>query len=344
MAKLVNFGVETAYGQGSTPSVAVNSSGVVVEVHEEKGSSLWYHVGRLNESKSITWGKSIHYDSGKRPRVAIDNDGYVVEVHQSQSYSTLWYHVGKVNVETNSINWGLTQSQKYDDGERPAVAINDNGKIVVVHETSAKLSFFPMFYRTGDIDKASGRIQFNQSVKYGTGRYPAVTMNKSGKVLAIHNDVRPRQSGLWYYIGTLSGDRVNFGQSNYYNDGDQPSVALINDGQVITAHRYGNELMFHPGTLSDSTLLIGDGRCYQEGVDPSVAAAILVGSAHLVEVHAKSSSLYFHSIHVPSIGGHSKYSSTNTLKDIHPFIYSETSAIECKHHLALCCKPHPQLH
>lgn len=44
---------------GETPTIAINSQGVVVEIHESNGSSseLWTHVGQHNGT-AITWGDS----------------------------------------------------------------------------------------------------------------------------------------------------------------------------------------------------------------------------------------------------------------------------------------------
>ncbi len=43
---------------GETPTIAINSQGVVVEIHESNGSSseLWTHVGQHNGT-AITWGR-----------------------------------------------------------------------------------------------------------------------------------------------------------------------------------------------------------------------------------------------------------------------------------------------
>ena len=111
---LSDFGIAHELGPGTTPSIAINNEGIVVEVHakvKDSGSTLYYRASKLQKATngdgkitlSIDWDKEYHYDSGIQPRVALNNKGYVVLTHQAQSTREVWYRVGKVDVGSMCI-------------------------------------------------------------------------------------------------------------------------------------------------------------------------------------------------------------------------------------------------
>jgi hypothetical protein len=59
-AQRLQWGDTVKYDTGTFPSVSMNSSDVVIEVHQsEKESRLYYHVGKLGRSNGVvTWGRS----------------------------------------------------------------------------------------------------------------------------------------------------------------------------------------------------------------------------------------------------------------------------------------------
>jgi chitinase len=157
---------------GAPATVALNDSGLVVEVHPSEGLSnaLWYRAGRINGT-AIDWsngGDSINYDTGGRPSIAMNNHGMVVEVHPSQGLSNdLWYRVGQV--VNDLIQWGNdSQSIRYDTGVRPSVAVNDDGLVVETHESQGLSK--ALWYRIGVV--IGGVIVWgngNQSIHYADG-------------------------------------------------------------------------------------------------------------------------------------------------------------------------------
>ena len=93
----VFFGLASNYDTGSIPTVALNRSGTVLEVHKSETTfGLYYHVGQLDRM-TVTWGPSRHYDDGNEPRCALNASNTAVEVHKSQVRGALFYHVGKVS-------------------------------------------------------------------------------------------------------------------------------------------------------------------------------------------------------------------------------------------------------
>lgn len=166
-------GESTKYDTGERPSVAINNSKIVVEVHKsERYDTLWYHVGNVNGYK-VNFGKSKQYDSGIRPSIDLNNNGLVVEVHQSESHESLWYRIGEV--EGRRIKWrNDEESVKFDKGKRPAVAITDDGRVIVAHQRSDTL-----WYRTGQV-KGDTINWFGESKQYERrGVTPAIACNEN---------------------------------------------------------------------------------------------------------------------------------------------------------------------
>ena len=185
-ADSINWGNSINEGTGRYPSVAINTNGVVVEVHEHHNNDeLWYRVGMVDtDSKTINWGSSHKYDTGLQPHVAIDDSLNVVENHKSQNHDTLWCHVGKVDADRKTITWG--SSHKYDSGTSPSIAIYSNPPCAVeVHKSQ---SHDTLFYRHGKADTNSKTIYWGPSFKYDTGKDPQIAVDASGsKVVEITN-------------------------------------------------------------------------------------------------------------------------------------------------------------
>jgi hypothetical protein len=126
----------TTPNQGSSPSVAINTEGLIVEVHDSGDSStptLWYWIGKLDpDGKTIHWLNNDKYDNGCYPTVALSDSGDVIETHQAnRSDARLFQRVGKVVVNNNvpSIQWEDifaqgTLAYEYDLGRSPSVAFN----------------------------------------------------------------------------------------------------------------------------------------------------------------------------------------------------------------------------
>ena len=166
-ADSITWGNSINEGTGRYPSVAINSNGVVVEVHERLNREVWYRVGMVDtDSKTINWGSSYKYDSGVQPHVAIDDGLNVVENHISQNHETLWCHVGKVDADRKTIIWG--SSHKYDSGMSPSIAIYSNPPCAIeVHKSQ---SHDTLSYRHGKVDTNSKTIYWGPSFKYDTGK------------------------------------------------------------------------------------------------------------------------------------------------------------------------------
>lgn len=97
-AQTLIWSTPVKYDKGDQQGVAVNSSGVIVEVHKSEGyfgSTLWYHTGRM-VARKVTWGKVQKIDQSSIPggalttwpSVALTNDNYVIVVFSEGRFRT----------------------------------------------------------------------------------------------------------------------------------------------------------------------------------------------------------------------------------------------------------------
>lgn len=221
------------------PSIAINNSGLVVEVYESSGGhTLWCKVGNvvadnnINGGKRIDWGESWQYDGeGTWPSVAINDHGLVVGVHTTDQ-ANLWYRVGTYNSSSSpAIDW--RKSIWYGGGEHPSVAINNNGLVVEVHQSEA----LGVSYRVGRVADDGIRINWGDEIKYDNGIKPSVAINNDGLVVEVHQS----ESGdtLWYRgTGQVNDTNKTITWSNAesqdYSNGQSPRVACNGEFAVET--------------------------------------------------------------------------------------------------------------
>ncbi|HEX6749828.1 MAG TPA: hypothetical protein VF092_21225 [Longimicrobium sp.] len=140
----VNFNPDDGPDDGYNPSVAINASGQVLEVHESGLGDLWYWAGQLNADNTITWTAHGQYDSGTRPTVALGDDGFVVETHTGSGGSSVYQRLGQLVGSTLTwTDWLQTgnPSHYFDDGVAPSVAFR-GGAAVQVHTSEWSSDLF----------------------------------------------------------------------------------------------------------------------------------------------------------------------------------------------------------
>lgn len=186
---------------------------------------------------------------------------------------------------TASFGIGL----KYDNGTQPAVAINNNGKIVEVHKSQA---YNKLWYHTGQTKQMD--VIWSPSYQYDDGITPAVALNDQGLVVEVHQS--QGSATLWYHVGQLSGDKVNWGGSNKYDTGITPAVALDKDGWCVEVHKseYNSGLWYRVGQVCPGNQIFwGPSRKYDNGCLPKIA---LINQGIIVEVHQSqgAATLWYH--------------------------------------------------
>jgi hypothetical protein len=284
-AQTLQWGLDQKYDDGINPSVAVHSSGLVLEFHQSGLgiTDIWYHVGMLNGT-SVTWGGSQFLgQKGNWATVAISKDGYVILVRSTTHFKNgaqLGYWVGKIDPHggiDQSINW-LVRDALWDSGFHSSIAINDNGVIVGVHE--AGYNGPGMYYRVGHLaDPAAGNYSIAwdsgpYGVHYDDGINPHIALNNRNEVVEVHQV--PGENLLHYHRGTVSGGSIHFASSQRYDDSAQrPAVALLDSGLVVELN---GGISASTGKLSpsDPALIVWSNPTKistTEGTYPAVAAS-----------------------------------------------------------------------
>lgn len=284
--KDVCFGSSIRYDDGDKPSIAMNRSGKVVEVHDNGGTinpNVWYHVGAYYKA-TVDWVTHNKCDNGIRPSVAINNNDVVVEVHQpSEVKHWIWYWVGKIK---DDYSFEKKSHAQLDKGKKASVAINDNNEVVEVHRSSGVKDY--LWYWLGKV-KGDFSIEKKGHGRYGSGDNPSVAINNKGIVVEVHDS---GGWGLWYHVGRIRGDSIDWGPSTKYDRGRDPSVALTDDGFVIEVHtdELGAHLWCRVGQINGNAISwsrnafpLGSGR------SPSVACS----GRFAIQTHLEGRSLCF---------------------------------------------------
>lgn len=242
---------------------------------------------------SIDWGGSHAMGSGGGQRPAVTTIGggpTVVEVHQSSSPGdkSYWSTVGSFDAQTGQIDWGDgQQTGDSGDDESLAVASLSDGTVIQIHEASG--SNDGLYY-------AVGRVQSGNSIDWsGPGRSMGTdgtdvgiaSMDDSNStVVAIHEATS--NNGLWYQIGTVSGDRttVDWGESqDTGTTGSKPAIAAIDEDTVVEMHESSNgtEFWYSIGELDGGSIDWGVSHDMDDsGWSPQLT---VVDDSTVVEVH-----------------------------------------------------------
>jgi hypothetical protein len=187
---------------GYRPAVVISKAGDVLIVYSDRdykaGAFLLYRVGSLDpagdEKQEITWRTSIKFwDYGYNAGIAVNNAGAIVGVHESghDGGDGIYYRVGRFlnpagddfTIFWETGEWGI----KYDTGVNPRIAVNDNDRVVSVHQVPGESL---LHYRTGTLEQLAGvaiDIDFLDSRRYDdSGLAPSIALLDNGRVLEVH--------------------------------------------------------------------------------------------------------------------------------------------------------------
>jgi hypothetical protein len=146
-----------------------------------------------------------------------------------------------------------------DVGENAAVAINDSGAVVEVHDSGSG----SLWYWTGQL-QSDGSIEWKRHGRYDNGEDPAVTLRNDGWLVAVHKS--ENHATLWYRVAHLGVDyELTWGDSHQYDDGVSPTIrfdSLSSSGlrEIHTSENHANERWDWEASLDTSTwqLQMGD--------------------------------------------------------------------------------------
>jgi hypothetical protein len=264
------FGPSIQFDTGIQTAVALHSSGLALEFHQThnaQDTTIWYRLGKLQES-TVIWGDSQRSGvSGYLPAVTLSKEGYVILVYtnkDSKSGADLFYRVGRIDPngdKNQTITW-KTESTHWDKGSHASIAINSEGVIVGVHESHGGSST-RLYYRVGKLrNPASGdfTIQWDSGqtgIGYEDGQNPSISINntfepgRGFQIVEVHQ-VSGIETLLHYRRGTVIAGRITFAESKRYdNYARVPAVALLDNGLVLEVHSLGG-LISRTGRLSRS--------------------------------------------------------------------------------------------
>lgn len=174
--------------EGKDPHVAINEAGLVVEVHENSGSSSIYYWTGKADGDTITWSRHGKIDTGRDVWVTMSDDNTVVECHKSENHDRIYYRVGSLDPATLEMSWG--SSHDYDNGVSPTCRILANGQLEERHRSQ---NTGKVWVRRGTVNAASRTISWRSgAVQRNIPLFDSVAYSLSGSKRA---EVRA-QSGL----------------------------------------------------------------------------------------------------------------------------------------------------
>ena len=110
------------------------------------------------------------------------------------------------------------QLYKRDRGYNPAVAINDAGQVIEVHDSGSGT----LWYWTGQM-RNDGSIEWKRHGTYDSGQKPAIALNNDGWFVEVHQS--QSNTTLWYHTGSIDTDyNLTFSQSEQYDNGTNPTI------------------------------------------------------------------------------------------------------------------------
>jgi hypothetical protein len=140
----ISWGSAHKYDTGLRPSVAINSAGFFLEVHQsENHNSIYYNLATAGGGL-ITIRDNDEYKGGVTtpsitPCIAMNASGQVLEVHSASSNNSLYYMQFQVNTHTFKLEGPVCEQLYSRDsdglgmgGTNPIVALNDNGDAVQI--------------------------------------------------------------------------------------------------------------------------------------------------------------------------------------------------------------------
>ncbi len=127
-----------------------------------------------------------------------------------------------------------------DRGVDPAIAINDAGQVVEVHQSQSEEVLWSW---SGQL-QPDGSIRWMHHERYDTGNRPAVALNNDGVLVEVHEDPDLFDDDLWYRVGRVQRDgSVSWSTQDGRrfpdeDEGVMPSIAFdsLDDDAVREVH------------------------------------------------------------------------------------------------------------
>ena len=233
--KKITWGVEQALEtEGcSAPKVSIADNGTVVLVYG-KGTRCYYRTGSVQKS-GVSWDSEQMIDEGNQPCVSVaDNRVVVTFISNNHGYA----RVGAIDPSAKKITWKEDKFEltpdKVDD---LAIAINKNNDVVVAYRTGLVKSMVHCKY--GKIE--GGLVTFGTAgvEKELKGYYPAIGLNKNGRILVVFEQLSPLRKIFAQYGEVEKSGGVQWRDAaapDVIDNGHRPSVSLTEKGEFVEIH------------------------------------------------------------------------------------------------------------
>ncbi|WP_196894331.1 hypothetical protein [Aureivirga marina] len=260
---------------------------------------------KVNYISEVVFSSAKSFDPSQRPTIAMNAKGQIISVHQSNGIlNKLYYNNGILNSNNENIFWG--SSHGYDSGQWPIVAMNDNGVVVEIHETSNVMNDF-IWYHVGIWNE--NKMEFGSSHKlykddlYSQGAKPSITINNNNQVIVIYESYGSTPVSIHYNIGTvnLATKEIDWVQgkgieaiSNQTHNPHFPKVTMNNSGDVLLVW-YKNEnneekTYYITGKQNGLSLVWNQAKVYGNGSYPNTT---LNDDGSVIEIHNVGNAICF---------------------------------------------------
>jgi hypothetical protein len=294
-AQTLNWSTPVKYGTGYLSTVAMNTSGLVVEVHTSQNlPTMHYHIGKLDRSTGrITWGRSRQISTKTQPdwpSVAITENSNVILVFDDE-HVDLHYMTGTLDPTGSadqSINW-VVPDTTYDTGRTPRISIDAAGRLVEVHQNDDSRK--RLFYRSGYVDPTTSTPNIvwtsgPQGIPYEWGQYPHIALNDHSSLVEVHRE--SSGNNLHYRRGGAFDNNVIFGPSHFLpSTGNTASIALTNSDLAITVLDNSGVIYATAGYLHASDHARIDWGPFAELASPAGYPAVATDGDWIVAVWTK---------------------------------------------------------
>ncbi|MET7327126.1 phosphatidylinositol-specific phospholipase C domain-containing protein [Nonomuraea sp. NPDC005650] len=236
---------------GSSPAIAINGRGQVVEVHDSGAGALWYWSGTYGADGRVTWLRHGKYDNGVTPAVALNDNGDLVEVHQSQTATTLWTRVGRLGAD-GEITWSA--SRKYDDGVQPTIKFTDAAgtQLREIHKSQSNSQNWTW---DGALDAGAMTVSWSGNAKTSDARFDKTTSASGTSQVRVWTGADGPTPSQTLRVDTdrRTGDRISYPQVAFdeFQQGDSAELqegalfyaAPASQSSFITAARQAGRLV-----------------------------------------------------------------------------------------------------
>ena len=239
---------------GRFPSISVNNSNKVIEIHTRVGS-MYYQVGTLANHR-IEWSGNdpVYCGKGDYPKIAMNDNNQVVLVYEG-NFRQIYYHVGVLNGD--QIDWGETKYPLHN-GRYPTVALRSDGKVIIGFENA--LVGWSTNYIIGDVSTDSNdKVIKNRSEPatmflHSVNEFSLAINENCNCIVAVG---RTWWFKLIFKVGVFQDDNnaqpVAWGEGHTFDSfkGYCPAIGIDHNGQIVSVQQsvLGRHLTYRVGQV-----------------------------------------------------------------------------------------------